>query len=100
MRQTTGIPFEQLPYHCFQEARKVLAADRAIKLEEIKKAHQRVKTVEAMPAEKYKGGERAKKTKLKSLRDHLEYLKIQADINDPAVKRKWEDGFGKFREMC
>ncbi|PSS00749.1 phosphatidylethanolamine-binding protein [Coniella lustricola] len=93
VRQTAGIPFEQLPYHCFQEARKVLAADRAIKLEEIKKAHQRVKTVEAMPAEKYKGGELGKSQKLKSLREHLEYLKVQADINDPTVKRKWEDGF-------
>lgn len=66
-------------------------------LEEIKRTYQRVRTVEATPADKYQGGQTSKLRKLDSLRRHLEYLKIQADINDPAVKRKWEDGFGKHR---
>lgn len=96
MRTTLDIPFEQLPYHAFQEARKILAADRREKIEEIKKAHQRVKNVEAMPDATYRGGRRFKQKKLQSLREHLEYLIIQADINDPAVRRKWEDGLGMF----
>lgn len=96
VRQTPSIPFEQLPYHAFQEARKLLAEDRAEKLEEIKRAYQRIKTVEAMPADTYRGGQGHKNVKLHSLRNQLEYLKIQADINDPAVKRKFEDGLGKL----
>lgn len=95
VRQTLNIPFEQLPYHCFQMARQMLAEDRAEKLEEIKKAYQYLRNVEAMPVETYKGGLPFKNKKLASLRRHLEYLKIQADINDPAVKRKFEDGFGE-----
>lgn len=96
VRQTLNIPFEQLPYHCFQEARKLLAEDRAQKLNDIRKAHQKLKTAEAQPADTYRGGEDYKFKKLRSLRKHLEYLKVQADINDPAVKRKFEDGFGMF----
>lgn len=95
VRQTPDIPFEQLPYHAFQEARKLLAADRAEQLEEIKQAHQRVKTVEATPAEKYRHGELRRGLKLYNLRKHVEYLKIQADINDPNVKRRFQDGQGE-----
>lgn len=96
VRQTPNIPFEQLPYHAFQEARKILAEDRAEKLEQIKQAYRRLKTVEATPADTYKGGQGHKNIKVYSLRKHLEYLKIQADVNDPAVKRKFEDGLGKL----
>jgi len=28
------------------------------------------------------------------MRRHLEYLKVQADINDPLVKKRFEDGEG------
>lgn len=45
----------------------------------------------------YRAGEQFKQKRLESLRGHLEYLKIQADINDPAVKRKFEDGLGKLQ---
>ncbi|CAN8095408.1 unnamed protein product [Discula destructiva] len=98
VRQTPNIPFEQLPYHCFQEARQLLATDRAEKLEQVKKAYQRLKNVEAQPAETYRGGEAFKNKSLLSLRRRLEYLKIQADANDPAVKRKFEDGFADMRK--
>lgn len=92
VRQTPGIPFEQLPFHCFQEARQLLAADRAQKMEEIVHAYQKLKKVEAQPA---KPGEEAFKMKrLLSMRRELERLKVYADINDPAVQRKFEDGFG------
>lgn len=95
VRQTPSVPFEQLPYHAFQEARKLLAEDRAEQLEKIKQAYQRIKTVEATPAEKYRHGQLRKGLKLYNLRKRLEYLKIQADINDPAVKRRFQDGHGE-----
>lgn len=94
VRQSPNIPFEQLPYHCFQEARKVLAEDRTEKLEDLKRTSLEIAKLEQKSADVFRAGEQHKQKKLKSLRDHLEYLKIQADINDPAVKRKWEDGLG------
>lgn len=85
-----------MPYHCFQEARKLLKEDRDEKLELIKEAYQRIKNVEAVPAKTYRGGQSFKEKKLASLRKELEELKIAADINDPIVKRKFEDGQGKL----
>lgn len=95
VRQSPNIPFEQLPYHCFQEARKVLAEDRAEKLQELKKASVEIAKLEQRPADAYRAGEKFKQRRLESMRRHLEELKIQADINDPAVKRKFEDGLCK-----
>lgn len=97
VRQSPNIPFEQLPYHCFQEARKVLAEDRAEKLEELKETSVEIAKLEQRPANVYRAGEQFKQKRLESLRSHLENLKIQADINDPAVKRKFEDGLGKLQ---
>jgi large subunit ribosomal protein L35 len=100
VRQSPNIPFEQLPYHCFQEARNVLAKDRTEKLEELEKTSAEIARLERRPAGVHRAGEQFKQKQLVSLRSYLEYLKIQADINDPAVKRKFEDGLGKlqFRE--
>lgn len=95
VRQTPGIPFEKLPYHAYQEARNLLAADRLKKLEEIKRAYEKLKTVEAQPAETYREGVAHKNRRIYSLRKQLWELKIQADINDPFVRRRWEDGLGK-----
>lgn len=95
VRQTPDIPFEQLPYHCFQEARKILKEDREEKLDLIKQEYKRIQNVEAVPATQYRGGQNFKNRRLDSLRRHLEELKVQADINDPLVKRKFEDGRGK-----
>lgn len=92
--QTLNIPFEQLPYHCFQEARQLLAEDRAEKKDAIMKAYQRLNNVIAMPVETYRGRAAYKEKVVASLRARLEYLKVQADMNDPAVKRRFEDGFG------
>lgn len=94
VRQSPNIPFEQLPYHAFQEARKVLGEDRAQKLEAISETADEIRKLEARPADVYRAGEYHKQKRLDSLRRHLEYLKIQADINDPAVRRKYEDGHG------
>jgi large subunit ribosomal protein L35 len=40
------------------------------------------------------GGEANKQRRLSSMRRELERLKILADINDPMVKKRFEDGDG------
>lgn len=67
--------------------------DRAEKLKEIERERVRLEKLIAMPAEQL-GGENGKYTRVYGLRRRLELLKIQADINDPIVKRKFEDGEG------
>lgn len=93
LQSSNNLPFEQLPYQCFQEARKVLLADRAEKVEEIEMMRQRIARVEAMSPEEA-GGAHPHKSRLRAMQLHLERLKIHADINDPLVKRKFEDGQG------
>lgn len=39
--------------------------------------------------------EAMKEKRIKSWRDHIERLKVLADINDPLVKKKFEDGLGE-----
>lgn len=94
VKSSDNIPFEQLPYQCFQEARKVLAADREEKILEIQKERLRISNLMAQDASNIKGGEQRKQTRLDSMRRYLEYLKIQADINDPMIKKRFEDGEG------
>jgi large subunit ribosomal protein L35 len=92
---TSNIPFEQLPYQCFQEARNLLAQDRVDKVKAIEKIRKRIAHVESLSVEAA-GGEPHRQHRLFSMRKELEYLKIQADINDPLVKKKFEDGLGMF----
>ena len=92
---TPNIPFEQLPYQCFQEARKILAADREQKLVQIEEERKRIKKVQETPAERL-GGEVSKKGKLVAMQKYLEDMKIWADINDPMVKKRFEDGQGMY----
>ena len=93
MRQARDVPFEQLPYQCFQEARKILAADRAEKLEQIEVQRARLQKAKEQQVEPQH--EAWKERRIISLEQHLEELKILADINDPTVKRIFEDGRGK-----
>lgn len=91
--KTEQIPFEQLPYQCFQEARKVLLEDRQEKLRDIETQTLRIKNLMAQdPA--VSGGLIAKENRLRSMQNHLNELVILADINDPMVKKKFEDGQG------
>ncbi|KAF1969071.1 PEBP-like protein [Bimuria novae-zelandiae CBS 107.79] len=91
------VPFEQLPYQCFQEARKVLLADREEKLKEIKTQMLRIENLKAQdPA--VSGSEAQKETRLRSMQNHLNDLVILADINDPMVKKKFEDGMGDMNK--
>ncbi|KAK3327193.1 phosphatidylethanolamine-binding protein [Cercophora scortea] len=92
---TTGdIPFEQLPYQCFQEARKILNQDREEKIAKIVAETAKIKRLEAADPSTMRGGEAYKQKRLLSLREHVEELKILADINDPEVKRRFENGTG------
>lgn len=94
VRSTQNIPFIELPYQCFQEARKVLQEYREEKLEAI--ANQRKRIEKLMDKVVVGDAEQAKKEhQLKSMRRHLEDLKIQADVNDPIVKKRFEDGQGQ-----
>jgi len=93
LQDTAGIPFEQLPYQCFQEARKVLLADREEKLKQIEVERARITRLKAQdPA--ISGGELRKQVRLLSMQKTLETLKIHADINDPMIKKRFEDGQG------
>jgi large subunit ribosomal protein L35 len=89
VRKTEEIPFELLPYQCFQEARKFLQEDRQEKLKEIKTQQQRIQATAASNA-----SEQSKRDRIARMKMHLNDLIIAADINDPIVKRKFEDGQG------
>ncbi|KAL2019995.1 hypothetical protein VTK56DRAFT_8995 [Thermocarpiscus australiensis] len=94
---TTGnIPFEQMPYQCFQEARKILAQDREEKVAKIIAETEKIKRLEATDPSTFRGGEPYKQKRLASMRAYIEKLKILADINDPLVKRRFEDGKGAW----
>lgn len=94
LAQSPGIPFDQLPYQCFQEARKILVEDRAEKLEKIEIERARIARLRDVDPATFPGGEVYKQKRLASMQVELERLKILADINDANVKRRFEDGKG------
>ncbi|KAM7201750.1 Phosphatidylethanolamine-binding protein PEBP [Naviculisporaceae sp. PSN 640] len=94
----TQVPFEQMPYQCFQEARKILNQDREEKIAQIIAQTEKIKRIEATDPSVYRGGEEYKQRRIQSLRKEIEELKILADINDPAVKRRFEDGLGDMNK--
>jgi len=96
VKSSDNIPFEQLPYQCFQEARKVLMADREEKLDLIRKTRLRINNLINADYSDKVNGEQSRRVRLTAMRKHLEYLKIQADINDPLIKKRFEDGEGSF----
>lgn len=98
MRTTQNIPFEQLPYQAFQEARRILAADREDKLLKINAGLEKVSRLESKDASEVVGGQKMKDTKLASLRREVERLKLLADANDPLVKKRFEDGLGDMNK--
>ncbi|KAI0199399.1 phosphatidylethanolamine-binding protein [Astrocystis sublimbata] len=92
LRTSQNISFDQLPYQCFQEARQILQQDRQEKLVALAKEIDKIKRIEATPADQFQGGQHKKDLRLASLRKYLHELKILVDINDPVVKRRFEDG--------
>lgn len=93
LQSSDNVPFEQMPYQCFQEARKVLQEDRESKLAQIAEMRKRIAHWQNVPAADC-GGEYAKKGKLVRMHKYLEELKILADINDPLIRKRFEDGEG------
>ncbi len=91
-----NVPFELMPYQCFQEARKVLHEDREEKISQIVAETKKIQNLEAADPSQFRGGEAYKQKRLASLRKYVEELKVLADINDPLVKRRFEDGLGEF----
>ncbi|KEQ60255.1 PEBP-like protein [Aureobasidium melanogenum CBS 110374] len=86
------IPFEQLPYQCFQEARKVLIQHREEKVKDIEAERQKIARLKAQTVEPQ--NEQRQQHRLNSMERYLDQLKIHADIDDPMVKRRFEDGKG------
>ncbi|KAF2269786.1 PEBP-like protein [Lojkania enalia] len=97
LRNIPEVPFEQLPYQCFQEARKILQEDRQEKLKQIETQTLRLRNLVAQdPA--MSGGVEAKEARIRSMKNHINELVILADINDPMVKKKFEDGTGDMNK--
>ena len=72
----------------------MLQEDRESKLAQIAEMRKRIAHWQNVPAADC-GGEYAKKGKLVGMHKYLEELKILADINDPLIKKRFEDGEGK-----
>lgn len=78
----------------------MLKGDREEKMKEIQTERLRISNLEAQDGAKLKGGEKEKQRRLQDMRNHLEWLKIQADINDPLIKKRFEDGEGMRVLRC
>jgi len=87
------VPFEQQPYQCFQEARKILAADRQEKVQQLDVQRARYNKLRQLQVEPQ--NEFSRQQRIQGMEKHLEELKVFADINDPVVKRRFEDGKGR-----
>ncbi|KAH7402956.1 phosphatidylethanolamine-binding protein [Pyrenochaeta sp. MPI-SDFR-AT-0127] len=97
IHEATEVPFEQLPYQCFQEARKFLLEDRQEKIKDIEAQQLRIKNLLGKDGS-ISGNYWAIEARLRSMKNHLNELVILADINDPVVKRKFEDGQGDMNK--
>ena len=99
LASTSQIPFSQLPYQCFQEARAYLLQDRQEKLKQITLFRHRIEALkQQVPAPQE---EAFRDKRVADMRRKLEHVKVLADINDPIVKRKFEDGDGTKRlNLC
>jgi len=97
LSSTSQIPFSQLPYQCFQEARQFLAADREARLDDIRIQQSRIEALRnKVIVDEMEAAKRDKK--LQDMRHRLEKEKIWADINDPLVKKRFEDGMGDMNK--
>jgi large subunit ribosomal protein L35 len=70
--------------------------DRQEKIAKIEQERGRLQRTRDTPAEQINGGEMAKERRITSIENYIEKLKILADINDPEIKRRFEDNQGTF----
>lgn len=78
---------EDMPFQTYQLALDVIRDDRKEKIQSIAEMRTRIENVK-----KYAADGPEKEESLKSMIAHLEYLKIQADINNPRVKYNFDNG--------
>lgn len=90
LQQSSHIPFEQLPYQCFQDALGIIRQDRDEKISEIQTQRARIERLRSATV----GNEQVKQDRLRGMMIRLERLKVLADINLPSTKRIFEDGLG------
>ena len=74
----------------------MLQADREEKLQAIERERERIVRLTEQDASTITGGEKQKQIRLDSMSRYLERLKILADINDPLIKKRFEDGEGMY----
>ncbi|KAF2718901.1 PEBP-like protein [Polychaeton citri CBS 116435] len=92
VQKIESLPFEQMPYQCFQEARKYLQEDRKQKIGQISQQRERIERVRSSQTDAQNAASTEKL--LSDMDRRLSTLKIWADINDPVVKKRFEDGLG------
>ena len=71
-----------------------MKADREEKLKQIEVQRARLNRIKALKVEPQ--DEHSKERRIHSMTEHLEELKIFADINDPVVKKRFEDDYGQY----
>lgn len=73
-----------------------MIADREEKVKKIETERSRIARLNTVDSATFPGGEAYKQKRLRSMEAELERLKILADVNDPNVKRRFEDGNGIY----
>jgi large subunit ribosomal protein L35 len=74
-----------MPFQTYQLALDVIRKDRLERLEEVKNEQQRI-------AGHLASGLKPDSREIKSMKKHLEWLCVQADINNPRVKYNFDLG--------
>jgi hypothetical protein len=93
---SSGLSFDQLPYQCFQEALKVIRADQVEKQKQIDMQRNRIERLKATEASA-SGRDLQMSNRITSMQRRLDELNILAEINDPFVKKQFEDGLGMWK---
>jgi large subunit ribosomal protein L35 len=96
MATGAGLAFEQLPYQCFQDARKILADDRNELLDKIKAQSERIDKLKEQQGQSQEVDSNSRV--LRSLAKHVEQLTLEADGRDPVILKTFEDGKGKHSQ--
>ncbi|KAF2670260.1 PEBP-like protein [Microthyrium microscopicum] len=99
LASSPGISFEQLPYQCFQEARRVLAEAREEVVGNVQKMQARIDRLTALPLDTEDGfAVNSRNVTLRTMQKTLDDLKVDADIHNPVVKKRFEDGLGDMNK--
>lgn len=92
---TDNVPFSQLPYQCFQEARMVLAEQRRDILDQVAAQQERI-AAQAKRVPDTPEKEQAMRNRIAGMEAKVRELRVEADIHDPMIKKTFEDGHGEL----